>query len=143
MPPKRIESLSLDELIKVYGDAIEVERHDIDDWDVTPAQARKSAARTQRIFEEIEARGGEALLAMLILLDDPRRGVKLRAAFNGMELAPKKAEAVLLKLARGDEDDNIVMVAQIRLTEWKEGRGRFRMDGDPPFELGKPLDEET
>lgn len=76
------------------------------------------------IYRELRARGLEAQLALLDLLDDPNPSVRGWAAAHALEFAPARGELVLRELARR-MPGLIGLGAEMTLREWRKGALRF------------------
>lgn len=113
----------LDSLLAEYADAALIQRrasregkHKV----ANPAYKRLSS-----IVQALWMRGAEGHEALLRLLDDPRIEVRGWAAAHALEIAPKRAIAVLNELASGPpslEEFSARMVLQ----QWHAGTFRAR-----------------
>ena len=87
-------------------------------------EANKQADIVAKVYRQLRARGPEAQLGLLGLLEDPDPSVRCWAATHALEFAPERGEPVLRQLARGNPGF-VRADASASLQVWREGKLRF------------------
>jgi hypothetical protein len=117
-----IKKASVDELVVEYRRAATAQ------WAAIAGGQRKAAYANSdivaKVYTELRARGRDAQMALLPLLEDLEPGVRAWAAAHALEFAPDRGEPVLRALEQNPKGLTAV-TAKYALKQWREGTLRF------------------
>ena len=86
--------------------------------------ANRHADIVAAVYRELRARGRDAQLALMPLLEDPDPDIRVWAAGHALEFAPEDGEKVLTEMAAAFKG-LIGWSAEMTLKEWRKGTLRF------------------
>ena len=117
MKPEALRNLSIFELVARYRKAVQTHGQALED--TKPRIANKQADIIMSLRDEFQRRGQEGRAAVLHLLADESKWVRLEAASFALKFSPQDAEPVLESLAKLPGDCGFL--AGVGLDLWRKG----------------------
>ena len=122
MKKRDIRTLDTASLVTMYARSAAAHGRSLDTAD--SKSANRHADVLAAVYRELRARGRDAQLALMPLLNDPDPNVRVWAAGHALEFAPEDGEKVLTEMAAAFKG-LIGWSAEMTLKEWRKGTLKF------------------